>query len=150
MFRSLSSNEICHVSGGVITAPGSGWIYGNPWGCLPLPGSDISSLTSDADSDGGGGFDPDADYCGTGWNQFLVPDSIAGIDVSYACYVHDLNYGPNSTMDRAEADRLLGVMVFNTLLAGGLDYRVAAVVAATFYTTVTAAGEGSYLGKGQK
>lgn len=43
---------------------------------------------------------PTGDFC------TLAPDAPLGFDFSAACYVHDLNYGSNSSVSRQEADQI--------------------------------------------
>lgn len=94
-------------------------------------------------------YDPTKDYCGTGWNQHLVPDYFGGISIKFACYTHDQNYGPDSTMDRAEADAKLAKDIALTLVLNGVHPVQAAMVAGIYYSFVRAGGGSAYEGQGR-
>ena len=40
-----------------------------------------------------GPYNPGQTYCGSGWNEGLVPDWLYGINISRPCYNHDVCYG---------------------------------------------------------
>lgn len=66
---------------------GSGAVGGTPtWG----KGGPRSP--SDSESSGAGSFDSRKTYCGSGPNEPLVPDWLYGINISNACYNHDICY----------------------------------------------------------
>lgn len=94
-------------------------------------------------------YDPGTDYCGPGWSSPFVPDSIGGIDIGLARYVHDINYSSSSAMDRQEADELFGLQVYALLRNGGMDQEPAAPWAATYQTAVTFFGQEHYDGQGE-
>jgi hypothetical protein len=88
------------------------------------------------------------DYCGSGWTNGIVPDSLFGVDISYACFVHDQNYSENSTMDRIDADLQFARDIFRILTDSGVN-EIAAAQAATIYLMgVRGPGFFAYEGQG--
>lgn len=92
-------------------------------------------------NDGGG-------YCGSGWTNGLVPDRLFGVDISTACLMHDLRYGPDSDYSRAEADRMLMLDVLGMLRDGGVSYDNASMAAGSYWLAVRQYGGGNYQGTG--
>jgi hypothetical protein len=77
-----------------------------------------------------------------------VPDSLFGVDISYACFVHDQNYSENSTMDRAVADLQFARDIFRILTASGVNETAAAQAAAIYFAGVRGPGFFAYEGQG--
>jgi hypothetical protein len=88
------------------------------------------------------------DYCGSGWTNGIVPDSLFGVDISYACFVHDQNYSQNSTMDRIDADWLFARDIFRILTASGVNATEAAKFAMIYFAGVRGPGFFAYEGQG--
>ena len=173
-FRELSPAELCAVSGGgdddgnVIVVTGR-----RETRSIGLTTESLASLgifgfgtdgyfgLGEGNHHGGGGtvneiivtgqsYDPNLDWCGTGWNGPWVPDSIFGIDVSFACFIHDTNYSAGSDMDRFAADLQFYVDVYTTLIGGGMNAANAAAWAGTYFGAVRTGGEDAYQGSGSR
>jgi len=96
-------------------------------------------------SSGSSGFEPyqpGKDYC------TRVSDTIDGIDISYACYLHDMNYSQGSTMSRSEADWRFAMDIVRILTANGMDSRAAGDWALIYHTGVRFFGIAFYEGQG--
>ena len=153
-FRLLSADEINFVAGG--SAPPAPPIPGMTYDPITQQyefGTEPSFLGSGAelwggDSDSEGSYEPGLDYCGSGWSGPYVPDSIAGIDISLACYVHDVAYSADSSQDRADADADFFQNVLGLLVAGGMNLSLATATAGSYYAAVRAAGGEHYDGTG--
>lgn len=161
-FRDLSALEIKAVSGGFDDGSGG---FSNPqteyfrqtgiWVENPMV---ATSLLSDSQGIGfgdggsgggeGSGYVSGTDYCGSGWSSALVPDSIMGIDISLACFIHDVAYSAGSDQDRADADMDFFNNILILLVAGGMSPVGAAAIAGGYYTGVRAAGGEHYDGTG--
>lgn len=51
--------------------------------------------------------------CGSGWNAWLVPDTLFGLDFTIPCAIHDEMYAVGKTIeDKDEADRVF----FNNMM----------------------------------
>lgn len=88
------------------------------------------------------------DYCGSGWTNGIVPDSLYGVDISYVCFVHDQNYSQSSTMDRVVADLLFARDIFRILIASGVNVKLAAEAATIYFAGVRGPGFFAYEGQG--
>ena len=86
--------------------------------------------------------------CGAqGWRIDLVPDSLAGLDISADCSCHDFMY---SLGGDEQARRFADVVLYNNLthrilMAGGVFQAFRMAGAAIFYKAVRAGG-GEYFG----
>ena len=157
-FRTLGVGELDSVSGGNGPGiPGADPILGqddNGFGGFGNGLRDYIPLAAQPWTGGGDSeFESGKDYCGPEGNallSWLVPDSIEGIDISFACYVHDQNYSKNSTMDRADADKLFGQQIAALLVAGGMAGGDALAYASNYYVEVSTFGGLFYKGSGAK
>ena len=164
-FRTLDANEIDAVGGGFGNDGGFGDLPGGPG--PQLTEADIrfqmqlQTLSTMQKADfldqlgrdgglpsplGGDGYDKDKDYCGSSWVN--LPDEIWGVDISYACYLHDKNYGPDSTMSKSEADWKFVQDIYSLLVDGGVSEGLAADTAMFAHGLVMAGGWPSYQGQG--
>lgn len=159
-FRELSVTEISYVNGGLSIPEGPTEAEIQLRMRLQtLSASQYSDVLSDLGKGGafggpmgrfGGddGYAEGQDYCGSGWTNGIVPDSLFGVDISYACFVHDQNYSENSTMDRAVADLQFARDIFRILTASGVNETAAAQAAAIYFAGVRGPGFFAYEGQG--
>ena len=77
-----------------------------------------------------------------------MPESINGIDVSYACYWHDLGYGFKPYTSRGEEDLISGANIHTLLVPGGMSHGLAMNWAAIYYMAVRTFGEEAYEERG--
>ena len=154
-FRELSVTEISYVNGGSSIPQG-------------LTDAEIhlrmrlQSLSASQYSDvlsalvAGGAFGDPMGRFGSGDDDYVAgqdyctksPDSVYGVDISYACYVHDLNYGPNSTMSRSQADWQLAMDIYKILTDAGVRSGAAAEAAMVYHLGVRIGGIFYYGGRG--
>jgi hypothetical protein len=87
--------------------------------------------------------------CGSGWTNGLVPDSVYGVNISYACFVHDRNYSADSTMSRVDADWQLALDIARILEAAGISSGFAADAAMLYHVGVRTGGYFAYEGQGR-
>jgi hypothetical protein len=82
------------------------------------------------------------DYC------TLAPDSVYGVNISAACYRHDLNYGPDSTMSRSQADWEFAKDIYRILISAGVCPGAASEAAMVYHAGVRGGGYLLYEGQG--
>ncbi|MEM7791108.1 MAG: hypothetical protein AAF546_06895 [Verrucomicrobiota bacterium] len=104
-------------------------------------------------------FNPNEDHCGSSSNnsEWLPEGTVfgAGVDISFACFVHDQLYGPGSDVDRQRADEIFRNHIFNIIMDSfeGPGVSQAQVIlawteASAAYGLVRAAAGGAYEGNG--
>lgn len=155
-FRTLGAEELASVSGGYlnedpISTGGAQIEYFRITGIWVNDAGEAGALLANVGGlgfDEGGGYVEGKDYCGTGWSEKLVPDVVAGIDISLACYTHDTDYGPDSTMDRVEADVKFAANIFTILVSHGMNPILATGYSTVYLTAVREYGRTAYEGQG--
>jgi len=151
-FRTITEAELSAIAGGdAPPAPIPGMDYDPITGMYEFEGETFSSpadhfgwmlLGGDADQAPGDGYNPGQDYC------TLSPDSVYGVDISFACYTHDNNYSPDSTMDRSDADWEFAKDIYQILVSNGIGEGAAAEAAMIYHAGVHVFGWMFYEGQG--
>lgn len=154
-FRMLNSAELAIVAGGInqhepmydpYTMQGQMEQHRQDM----LAAFGITMLDGNADAPGSESqeYSADVDYCGSGF--FNLPDSVYGVDISEECYEHDRDYGPDSTMDRADADWKFAQAIYEKLINSGVSEGMAGEAAMFAHGIVMFGGVFAYEGQGSR
>jgi hypothetical protein len=92
------------------------------------------------------GQDPGAG-CGNHATDWIVPDSVFGIDIMPACTAHDMDYA--NQIGRDLADNNFRQAVYYSALSQGAPEWAAGVLSAVYYTAVHTLGGDSYEAAGK-